>query len=191
MTEEQALETKRNDRPLMVYVYDGEDEDDEARFAAEDDKAFFDEKVVIGARFFDCVRIDAASASSDRALADNVRRLPALVFVRPGFEVEKTLSGRFSAGAIFNAMNATIKQDYDTNVSDVVKRQRALLKERAGLDRDFAKLAQLEERIDQEENTARRGKLVRERDALQKRLDEAVGKIDDAEAALYVVQAKA
>ena len=79
MSEEQAEATQTNDRPMIVFVYDADV--DEQRYQVEEQKAFFDDKVAVGARFFDCLRIDLESAKTDRALAKSVKKGSTLVFL--------------------------------------------------------------------------------------------------------------
>ncbi len=189
MTEEQAIETTRATKPMLVYIYDDKAEGDQ-RIAIEEDKAFGDEKVATGARFFDCYRIDAESAAADRSLAKHSKRLPALVFLRPNYVPSDATFGRFSAGKIFSSMCATMKMDYDNCVATVVKKQADLMKERASLDREREKLDRLNTQINDESSAAKRASLVKERDALQAKLDEADGKLNAAEAGLYVIKAK-
>ena len=187
MTTAEAVATTQAERPMLVYVYDDSLED--ARDAITTDKAFADDKVAIGARYFDCLRIDADSAKDDRALA-RVRRLPALVFLRPNFKAVKILSGRLSANKVFGTMCATLRHDYTNSVTTVVKKQKAIMKGRVKVDRDRIKLAALEGQIADEKSRVKRARLIKQRDALQKQVDAADQKFGELEAVLYKLEAK-
>jgi predicted mannosyl-3-phosphoglycerate phosphatase (HAD superfamily) len=140
MTEEDAAKASRSERPFMVFVHDPDSEK-----AAEDDKAFQDDRVAVGARFFDCVRVSKADAAEDRILKQFAAKAPVLVFVRPNYEVAASHPSRFNASKMFDAMCATMKKDYKNSVADVLKAQKDIEKERAALEREKEKLAKLEE----------------------------------------------
>ena len=188
MTEEESRATLTTDKPMMVFVYDADV--DEQRYLVEENKVFFDDKVAIGARFFDCLRIDLDSARDDRALAKKVKRAPMLVFLRPNYQVHKVLTGRFNAGKIFQAMCSTTRQDYKACVKSALRTQKLLSKERVKLDRQWVKLEQLNTKIADEGSQRKRAKLIKDRDALNEKLSAAEVKIDEREAKLYVLTPK-
>lgn len=140
MTEEESLKASRAERPLFVFIHDPD-----ATEGTEDDKAFEDERVAVGARFFDCVRVSKADAAEDRILKAFAAKAPILVFVRPNYEVAGTHQARFNASKVFDAMSATMKKDYKNSVETVLKQQREIEKERAALEREREKLSKLEE----------------------------------------------
>ena len=114
MTESQAQAISRNDKPLLVYVYNDE-ADEEARYSIEEASAFFDDKVAVGARLFDCVRIDMESAKSDNALKDHLGRANTIVFLRPDYKFVDSIefkSTKVKARSVFGAMCKTMKLDY-------------------------------------------------------------------------------
>ena len=140
MTEEESMRASRAERPLFVFIHDAD-----ATTGTEDDKAFQDERVAVGARFFDCVRVSKADAAEDRILKEYAPKAPILVFVRPSYEVAGTHQARFNASKVFDGMCATMKKDYKNCVQTVLKQQREIEKERAALEREKEKLAKLEE----------------------------------------------
>jgi hypothetical protein len=140
MTEEESAKASRSERPLFVFIHDADATD-----GTEDDKAFQDERVAVGARFFDCVRVSKADAAEDRLLASYAPKAPILLFVRPGYEVAASHPARFNASKIFDAMCATMKKDYKNCVETVLKQQKEIERERAALEREREKLAKLEE----------------------------------------------
>lgn len=105
---------------MLVYVYNGKDVD--ARYAVEELKAFRDERVLVGARFFDCVRV----AEDTKA--------PRLLLIRPNGEVTATLK-KPSADKVYATMRAVLKKDYENKLGETVTAQRAILRERAKLER--------------------------------------------------------
>jgi hypothetical protein len=140
MTEAEAARAARAERPLFVFIHDAD-----ATTGSEDDSAFQDERVAVGARFFDCVRISRADAKEDRLLAPHAGKAPALLLVRPSYEVVSVQPARFNANKVFEAMCATMKKDYKNCAQTVLKKQREIEKERAALAREKEKLAKLEE----------------------------------------------
>ena len=188
MTEEEATKAKLHDKPMMIYVYDANDE--EARDAIEDDRNFMKEKVAIGARFFDRMRIDSESASEDR-MFKKMGRLPALYFVRPNYDVVSVMRGKFSSGKVYRSMCLTMKKDYSNCVTTVLKKQREIMKDRVALDKDRTKVERLNQKIADEKSAKRRQSMIKERDALESRLAEAESKIRAREDALYVLAVKA
>ncbi len=139
MTEEESKKASLAERPLFVFIHDGD-----ATTGKEDDKAFQDERVAIGARFFDCVRVSKGDAAGDRLIASYAAKAPILVFVRPNHEVVSAHPARFNASKIFDAMCTTMKKDYKNCVDTVLKQQREIEKDRAALEREKDKLARLE-----------------------------------------------
>lgn len=179
MTEAEAAEAARAERPMVVFVYDPDSED-----ADDTDKAFQEERVAVGARFFDCLRISKLDAAEDRLLASYAEKAPVLVFVRPTFEVAASQTARFNANKIFAAMCTTMKKDYKNCVDTVLKKQREIQKERASLERDKEKLAKLDEQAGNSES--RRAKA----DKLRAEIADAEAALDEKESSLYQLEPK-
>jgi len=187
MTEEEAQATTSADKPTLVFIYDGSDEDQ--RFVIEDHKAFAEHKVAVGARFFDCVRIDAESAKGDRVFKDqHFTKLPALVFVRPNFEIGKAIVGRFTANRVFSAMSSVLKKDYRMQLKAVLKEQKEILKGWAKLDKRYVELRQLNDAIAEEQSQKKRGEMMRKRDALQTSLSASEATLEKREGDLYELE---
>ena len=64
MTEGESARAQRAQKPMLVYVYDGNDED--AQIAIEEDRAFQTEKVAVGAR---CSTASASTRRMPRGIA--------------------------------------------------------------------------------------------------------------------------
>lgn len=192
MTEAQAESISRSDKPLLVYVFN-DAEDEESRYSIEEASAFFDDKVAVGARLFDCVRIDMESAKSDGALKEHLGRENTLIFLRPDYKFVSAIefkSTKVKARSIFSAMCKTMKLDYKNCVSTTYKKVKALQKKRSKLEPDTRKVLDYEEKILAEENAKRRDKLVAKRDKVQAELDEANASFDEEENKLFDLVAK-
>jgi hypothetical protein len=188
MTEEAAAEASLHDKPMLVLVYDANDE--EARYAIEKDRNFTNEKVAIGARFFDRMAIDSENAAKDHLFGKKLGRLPSLYFVRPNYEIVSVMRVKFSASKVFSAMCATMKKDYENCVKTVLKKQREIMKDRVALDKDVTKVDRLTEQIADEKSARKRKLMVAERDKLEKVVSERQAKITERENALYQLEPK-
>ncbi len=192
MTQEQAEAISRNDKPLVVYIYNDE-VDEEARFSIEEAAAFFDDKVAVGARMFDMVRIDMESAKNDRVLKDHIGRENALVFLRPDYKFAKAIQfkgTKVKARSVFSAMCATMKLDYKNCVATTYKKMKTIQKARTKLAPDATKIAQMDDKILAETSDKSRDKLVAKRDKMQDKLDVENLKLDTQENALFTLSAK-
>lgn len=192
MTEAQALSVSRRDKPLLVYVYN-DVADDQARYSIEEAGAFFDDKVAVGARLFDCVRIDIESAKNDGALKEHLGRDNTLVFLRPDFSFASSIEfkgDKIKARSVFGDMCKTMKLDYENCVATTYKKMKALQKDRAKLESDARKVADYEEKILAETSATKREKLVASRDKIQAKLDAEYAKIDEQENKLFALVSK-
>lgn len=192
MTEAEAVKASRSDKPMLVYLYaDAADAEESPRDLVESDPAFTtSEKVAVGARFFDCLRIEAANAAEDRLLADQVRKAPCLVFVRPNFEVVTVQTGKFNANRIFDSMCRTMKLDYDNCVKTAFKAQQDIGRERDKLQLLKDKLARIEADMADERSDAVRRRLDAERSELAAQISAAEQELRTRESALYVLEPK-
>ncbi len=190
MTEQEAATAGRAGKPMLVFIYPETADDDDApdyRFMVEEDAAFADDKVAMGARFFDCLRIDAETARTDRVLKSYASTRPTLVFLRPNYEATKMVrtTKKFNAGKIVAAMRATLKLDYQNKLSRVASAQKSIQKERAKTDKLRAKLNELEQTIADTKSASKRAKLNKQRDALDKKIGDLEDAANTREAALY------
>ena len=192
MSEVQAQAISRSDKPLIVYIYN-DDADEEARFSIEESSAFFDDKVAVGARLFDTVRIDMESARKDRVLKEHLGRENSLVFLRPDYKFAKAIQfkgTKIRSRSVFSAMCATMKLDYKNCVATTYKKMKTIQKARAKLSPDANKIAQMDDKILNEKSDKSRDKLVVKRDKMQDKLDSAYVTLDEKENALFTLNAK-
>ena len=188
MTEEEAAKASLHEKPMMVLVYDANDE--EARYAIEEDRNFTNEKVAIGARFFDRMAIDSENAAKDHLFNGKLKRLPSLYFLRPNYEIVSVMRGKFSASKVFRAMCQVMQKDYENCVDTVLKKQREIMKDRVALDRDVTKIDRLNAQIADEKSRSKRKDMLAQRDALEKTVTERQTKITERENALYALKLK-
>ena len=192
MTEKEAAALSRMDRPMLVYVYNDE-KDEDARFAIEESNAFANDKVAVGARFFDCVRIDLETAKKDRALKGHLGTENSLIFVRPDYKVATAVnfkSTKLKAAKIFSGMCKTMQMDYSNCVKTAYTKMQKLQKSRVKLDRELLKVTQIDDKIVAEKSAKKREKLIAERDKAQGKLDEQYAKIDEQMGKLFELTAK-
>lgn len=186
MTEAEAAKSNRRARPAVVFIYkDNAQAEEDPRAEIESHKAFRDDSVAIGARFFDCLRIDNEYAAKDRILKKYASMAPVLVFVRPNFETVKAIRGRFSARGVFAAMCLTMKVDYDNCVRTAVKKQRTLLKEIVKIDKLRVKANKLSEKIEDTKSAAKRGSLGKQLEKLEKQIDAKQTSVSERESKIY------
>jgi hypothetical protein len=83
-----------------------------------------------------------------------------------------------------------MKKDYANCVNTVLKKQRAIMKDRVALDKDVTKLDRLNDEIADEKSARKRKALIAKRDALEKTVTESQEKLTKREDALYVLEPK-
>ena len=192
MTEKQAEATSVRSKPAVVFIYkdDVKSTDDDPSLLVESHRAFADDSVAIGARFFDCLRIEFDNASKDRVLSKYAKQAPVLVFLRPNLEVAKAIRGRFNARGVFGAMCKTMQLDYENCVRTAVKAQRKLMRDVIKLDKLRAEEAKLSNKIDDTDKASKRKMLERKRVKIEKQIDEQSTAISDREAKIYELEPK-
>lgn len=190
MTEAEAAATANAERPMLVFVYPApKDGELHPRFLVEQDEAFRADKVAVGARFFDCLRISATDAAKDRVLKEAAEDAPCVVFVRPNYEVAKVVK-KTSERSLFRAMCKTMKLDYETCVATAYKKQERLLKEERELDKERVELIEIEQDLSETESKGKIKRLERKRDKLEAKINEKQAEIDEASAKLYELAPK-
>ena len=150
----------------MVYIQDLEGRRDPALFE--------NDKVGIGSRLFDCVRIRADRAEADPVLGRYVRQAPCVVLLRPNREAVAVLKTRTSAGRLVGSMSKTLRKDFDNKLSAIVREARDLAKKETALQLQRDRLARLDRRQD--------------RDRLQKEIETKEAALIQRREALYTLQ---
>ena len=114
----EPAEKPRADRPILVFIESPDDEDANQKIA----KQIFDNnKVIIGSRFFKCVRMPESDAVEDPILSEAGKSTPRLVLLTPDYEVGKVVQGKFSSSKVYTALKAVAKKSYKGNFDKQVK----------------------------------------------------------------------
>ena len=109
-------------KPILVFIESADDTGANDKVA---NIVFDNNKVILGSRFFKCVRMSAADAENDALLRDSGKKLPRIVMITPDYEIGKVVQGKVKAGDVYKAMKAVAKKSYKGNFERNVK---ALLK---------------------------------------------------------------
>jgi hypothetical protein len=127
------------ERPMLVYVTSDDNTDTYSRKL--EDVCFADERVGIGSKFFDCIKVTTGDAMQDRLLSAHGKSSPRLLFVTRDYKVTKVLEKRnLSSGKLVRAMAALARKQYKTSFDSLISKYAKLLN---NLDRLEGKKGQL------------------------------------------------
>jgi hypothetical protein len=146
-------------RPMMVYVPSDDPTDKTTRKLEQ--VVFKNEKLGVGAKFFDTIKVSAGDALQDRILKTKTR-VPRIVFLERDYTVHAVLQQRqLTPGKIVKAMKSLVRKEYvngfDTMVKDYIK----LLNELDRLEGRKTQLADARARLAGRNNSAKAKKLAR------------------------------
>jgi ABC-type phosphate transport system auxiliary subunit len=111
-----------------VFIPAADPSNDEMRKL--EDVVFKNEDVGVGAKFFECIRVNEQDAGRDRVLANAGRSTPRMVFLRPDYTVHSVIEGKeLSASKILKAMKPLVGEAYVNNFDKVTKEYKKLLNE--------------------------------------------------------------
>jgi hypothetical protein len=191
MTEEEAEKAATAARPLIVYIY-GSDrrEGKDPRYAIEDERVFRDDKVLVGARFFDCVRIHELDAKKDKALRKHAHKAPCLVFLRPDYDAVKCLRPKWTRRRLYGAMFVTLRKDYENCIHCVFAAQKTMAAEEGALADARRELGALQGKVAAESNPQRLVSLKKKAGALERRVKQAEAELEERRAKLYELRPK-
>ncbi len=152
------------EQPMMIYI---PSDDPKAAITAKLETAVFvDERVAIGAKFFDAVKISAGHALDDRILTDYASDTPHIIFLKRDYTVYATLKGRqISASKLLKVMKALVRAEYVNDFDKMVREYAKLLNELDRLEDQNAVIEKLRNRFDADPNAARLKKLAHEEKA--------------------------
>jgi hypothetical protein len=125
-TEEHKVEDLVLGRPAIVFFYSALDDDDLMAFEA---KVFGDERVAVGSRFFNCVRIclDDMRSAADRKHYG--KKSPSIHLMDPEGKLLKRFDGTRTTGhRLYKSMEAVIKRHYKANLFDLLRKEGEILK---------------------------------------------------------------
>jgi hypothetical protein len=173
-TEENAEENKqsgmRAEKPMLVYVTSDDPEDKVTRKLEE--IVFASEKVDLGAKFFDTIKVAAGDALQDRILKEHGRYSPRLVFLTRDYKVTDVLQKtQISAGKMLKAMKRLANKEYVTNFEKMVRAYTKLLNELDRLESKKTALTDRRRRLQEKPNKSREKKVAREETKYKAEMD--------------------
>jgi hypothetical protein len=146
-------------RPLMVYVPSDDPTDKTTRKLEQ--VVFKNEKLGVGAKFFDTIKISAGDALQDRILKEK-NRVPRMVFLKRDYTVHAVLQQRqLTPGKIVKAMKSLVRVEYVNKFDSMVKDYIKLLNELDRLEGRKTQLADTRARLAGKPNRSKAKKLAR------------------------------
>lgn len=114
---------RRAEKPMMVYVTDQAVVEG---FDKIEKVVMTEDKVLIGARAFQCIRLSPEQAAKDKLIAEAGKETPRIVFVTADFKDTLVIEGsKLSVSSLYAAMKTQFKKfyegDLDKNVSAMQK----------------------------------------------------------------------
>jgi hypothetical protein len=158
-------------QPMMIYITSDDPTDKDTRKL--ESVVFKNEKVGIGSKFFDCIKVSSGDALVDRLLKDAGRATPRLVFLNRQYEVKDVLeNSELSGGKLLRAMKNVASDEYVTSFETMIRDYIKLLNE---LDRLESKKAQLEDqrrRLAEKPNKSREKKVARDEEEYKAEMED-------------------
>jgi hypothetical protein len=146
-------------RPMLVYI-PSDDPSDKTTIKLEQ-VVFKDERVAIGSKFFDTIKVSAGDAAEDRILKTK-KRVPRMVFLKRDYTVDSVLQQRqLTAGKILKAMKSLVKKEYVNSFDKMLKGYTKLLNELDRLEGRKTQLADMRNRLAGKRNPSKEKKLAR------------------------------
>jgi hypothetical protein len=158
---EAAAASTHADRPMLIYVTSDDATDSTTRKL--EDVAFADERVGIGSKFFQCVKVTNGNALQDRLLKETGDSTPRLIFVTREYEVMATLDDRkLKPGTIVKTMAKLARAEYKDNFSSMVSKYAKLLNELDRLDGVRTRNEETARKLQEKPNASKQKKHERE-----------------------------
>ena len=151
----------RAEKPMMVYVTSDDPTDKVTRKL--EAVVFTNEKVCLGAKFFDTIKVSAGDALQDRILSENGRYTPRMVLLTREYKVVATLQKKqISGGKLLKAMQRVAKKEYATSFETMVRDYTKLLNELDRLESKKSAIADQRRRLQEKPNKSREKKIARD-----------------------------
>ncbi|MHC4974567.1 MAG: hypothetical protein ACYTG3_19810 [Planctomycetota bacterium] len=145
---------------MMVYI-PSDDPTDKTTNRLEQ-VVFKNEKLGVGAKFFDTIKVSAGDALQDRILKTKTR-VPRMVFLRRDYSVHAVLQQRqLTPGKIIKVMKSLVKKEYVNSFDKMVKDYIKLLNELDRLEGRKTQLADTRARLAGKPNKSKAKKLARQ-----------------------------
>ncbi|MHC4135879.1 MAG: hypothetical protein ACYTDU_01230 [Planctomycetota bacterium] len=149
----------RATRPIIVYVPSDDPTDKTTRKLEQ--VVFKNEKLGVGAKFFDTIKVSAGDALLDRILKTKTR-VPRMVFLKRDYSVHAVLQQRqLTAGKVIKAMKSLVRKEYVNSFDKMVKDYIKLLNELDRLEGRKTQLTDTRARLAGKRNPAKARKLAR------------------------------
>jgi hypothetical protein len=115
---------ERAEKPMVVYVTNGEPVDKIEKVVLMDDK------VAIGIKFFTTIKMSPEDVSKDPLLASEGKEVPRLLIVSPDYKNVEVLEGnKIGVGSMYKALMAEAKRSLVGDFDKTVKEIRDLMNE--------------------------------------------------------------
>lgn len=159
------------ERPMLIYVTSDDATDSETRKL--EDVAFADERIGIGSKFFQCIKVTNGNALQDRLLKENGEATPRLVFVTRDYKVLATLDNKkLKPGTIVKTMAKLARAEYKDSFSSMVSNYAKLLNELDRLDGVNTQNAEAAKKLQEKPNASKQKKLDRDIAEYEKAMEE-------------------
>jgi len=160
-TEESTKRSMFTEKPMMVYVTSDDPTDGDTRKL--ESVVFANEKVGVGSKFFDSIKVTSGDAAQDRILSEAGRRLPRIVFVNRDYSVADVLEGsELSGGKLLSAMQRVVRKEYVNSFDSMVRDYIKLLNELDRLESKKAAIEDQKRRLAEKPNKTREKKIARD-----------------------------
>jgi hypothetical protein len=160
----------RAEKPLMVYVTSDDPTDKVTRKL--ESVVFTNEKVCLGAKFFDTIKVSAGDALQDRILSENGRHTPRMVLLTRDYKVVAVLQKKqISGGKLLKAMKRVAKKEYATSFETMVRDYTKLLNELDRLESKKSAIADQRRRLQEKPNKSREKKIARDEAKYEAEMD--------------------
>lgn len=155
---EAAAALMHAERPMLIYITNDDATDSTTRKL--EDVAFADERIGIGSKFFQCVKVTNGNALQDRLLKETGEATPRLLFVTREYKVLATLDGRkLKPGTIVKTMAKLARAEYKDNFSSMVSKYAKLLNELDRLDGVRTQNEEAAKKLQEKPNASKQKKL--------------------------------
>ena len=175
----------RSEKPMMIYVQHDDETDMTVRKL--EDVVFIDERVALGAKFFDTIKVEPGNALQDRILKEAGKGTPRLIFLKRDYSGANGLRGKQISGSkVLKAMSFVARKEYVTSFAKMVRSYRKLLNDVDRLEGKKATIAQSRARLQGKPNPSKAKKLARE----EKKLAAEFKKLEEQENKLLAFRSK-
>lgn len=150
----------RSDKPMLVYITSDDPTDKMTRKL--ESVVFSNEKVGVGAKFFDCVKVSTGNALQDRLLKESGDATPRLVLITREYEVADVMeNSQISGGKLLKSMKNVVKKEYVSSFETMVRAYIKLLNDLDRLESQKAAIADQRRRLQEKPNKSKEKKIAR------------------------------